>query len=40
VKNDDKNKDEVLPNPVSILPKVSVDSIKDLSWSLDIEDQK
>ncbi len=40
VKNDDKNKDEVPPNPVSILPKVSVDSIKDLSWSLDIEDQK
>ncbi len=40
VKNDDKNKDEVAPTPVSILPKVSVDSIKDLSWSLDIEDQK
>ncbi len=40
VKNDDKNNDEVAPTPVSILPKVSVDSIKDLSWSLDIEDQK
>jgi hypothetical protein len=41
VKSNDKNKeDETLPEQVSILPKVSVDSIKDLSWSLDIEDKK
>ncbi len=32
--------EEEAPTPVSILPKVSVNSIKDLSWSLDIEDKK
>lgn len=41
IKPGDKNKEEdVLPEPVSVLPKVSADSIKDLSWSLDIEDKK
>jgi len=41
VKPGDKNKDDdVLLEPVSVLPKVSVDSIKDLSWSLDVEDKK
>ncbi len=39
IKPGDKNGEEVLPTPVSVLPKVSVDSIKDLSWSLDIEDK-
>ncbi len=34
------NEEEVnTPQPVSILPKVSVDTLKDLSWSLDIEDR-
>lgn len=35
-----EEKEEKAPDPVLILPKVSVDSIKDLSWSLDIEDRK
>ncbi len=39
VKPGDK-KEETLPSPVSIIPKTSIDSIKDLSWSLDIEDRK
>lgn len=39
VKPGNKNKEEI-PEPVSILPKVSTNTIKDLSWSLDIEDQK
>ncbi len=40
VKPGDKKEEEVVPDQVSILPKASVDSIKDLSWSLDIEDKK
>lgn len=39
VKPGDKETEETVPNPVTILPKVSVDSIKDLSWSLDIEER-
>jgi hypothetical protein len=34
------NKEEELPEQISILPKVTVDTIKDLSWSLDVEDKK
>lgn len=37
-KPDDK-KEEVASEPISVLPNVSVDSIKDLSWSLDVEDK-
>ena len=33
-----ENKEEI--EPVSVLPKVSADSIKDLSWNLDIEDRQ
>ena len=40
LKPGDKKEDEVLPEQVSVLPKVSVDSIKDLSWSLDTQDKK
>jgi len=40
VKPGDKKNEDVLPEQVSVLPKVSADSIKDLSWSLDIEDKK
>jgi len=40
VKSGDKENIENIPDPVVILPKVSVDSIKDLSWSLDIEERK
>jgi len=32
--------EEKVPEQISVLPKVSVDSIKDLSWSLDIEENK
>lgn len=32
-------KEEVASEPISVLPNVSVDSIKDLSWSLDVEDK-
>lgn len=32
--------EEKVPEPISVLPSTSVDSIKDLSWSLDIEDKK
>jgi len=40
VKPGDKdNEDDKLPEPISIIPKVSNDTIKDLSWSLDVEDQ-
>lgn len=40
VKPGDKKEEEVVPEQVSVLPNVSVDSLKDLSWSLDIEDNK
>lgn len=40
LKPGDKKEEEVLPEQVSVLPKVSVDSIKDLSWSLDTQDKK
>lgn len=39
IKPGDKKEEEVVPDQVSVLPKVSVDSIKDLSWSLDIEEK-
>jgi len=39
VKPGDK-KEESVPEPISIIPKTTADSIKDLSWSLDIEDKK
>lgn len=38
-KPEDK-KEEVANEPISVLPNVSADSIKDLSWSLDVEDKK
>ena len=40
IKAGDKKEEDILPEPVSVLPKVSVDSIKDLSWSLDIQEKK
>lgn len=40
IKAGDKKEEDVLPEPISVLPKVSVDSIKDLSWSLDIQEKK
>lgn len=40
IKVGEKKEEDILPEQVSILPKVSADSIKDLSWSLDIEDKK
>lgn len=40
LKPGDKQNEDVLPEQVSVLPKVSVDSIKDLSWSLDTQDKR
>jgi hypothetical protein len=37
VKHTDKNKEEVAPEKVSVVPMVSQSKLKDLSWSLDIK---
>lgn len=39
LKPGDKKEDDVLPEQVSIIPKVSADSIKDLSWNLDTQNK-
>jgi len=37
-KNEKKKKEEGLPNVVSVVPQVTSSRLKDLSWSLDVQD--
>lgn len=39
VKHDDKNDEATAPTKVSMLPTMSSDKLKDLSWSLDVEEK-
>ena len=38
IKPGDKKNEDVTPEQISVLPKVSADTIKDLSWGLDVEE--
>jgi hypothetical protein len=40
VKHDQKNEDEALPQRTSVLPVASSNSLKDISWNLDVKDGK
>jgi hypothetical protein len=39
-KPSDKNKEEQAPAQVSVLPTVSSNSLKDLAWSLDVQEKE
>jgi len=36
----DKEKEESTPSPVSVIPTVSSSSLKDLAWSLDVQEKE
>jgi hypothetical protein len=40
VKPSDKNKEEVTPQTTSIVPMTSSSSLKDLAWSLDVQEKE